>query len=266
MSVAVKCLIVIFILLLPNSCSDERYLINSETNDSDVALRKMLVGEWQFGSNISVFRNDDTYLDSSYAYRPTRVERELDSSNVCPDSSKSGSVLIGVVYGKYEVKDRILRLQPIDYLVDCYPLNPWGAYLYYDHFVELSGDSLSLTEFHSWKRTVSNKNDIWGRFSGIIWGSWESNYWVWAYHENLPTSGAPQLVKETITFFQDSTIFHDKIVGLPYSGEVWRLSFTFVPPLLNIVIGYREFYVTFDRNTMHWLDTKFTYHYTRLHR
>lgn len=214
------------------------------------------MGKWKFGNNILQFNKDGNFFDSTYSRPYLWREGGLDSLTVCTEIDSNGLFLNRVAYGKYEVKDGILIFKPNNYVIDCNPLQAPACYIYFDKFIKISGDTLQLTTFIKWQNTSNNTQDI--------WGSWESNYWVWAYHEDLPPSGAPQLVRDSITFYQDSTIFHRKIEGLPYSGILWRTPFTYDPPLLNIIIGNEEYIVTFNENEMHWLSNGFKYNYTRL--
>lgn len=250
----VKSILIFVLLIFLHNCSTDNNPIQTEINEDDLNIKNMLLGKWQFYGSVRQFNDDGTFFDSTYADIISR-HPGVDPPIVCTELDSNGLFLNRVVYGKYQVKNGILKLQPIDNIIDCSPLGSPACYIYFDQFVEISNDTLELKTIFNWQSTSDNTQDI--------WGSWESNYWVWAYHEDLPPGGAPQLVRDSIKFYQDSTIFHQKIVGLPYSGILWRKAFTYDSQILYVILGNEKYYVSFDKNIMKWLETGFTYKYIR---
>jgi hypothetical protein len=256
MRTIIKCILIFFLLIFLHNCLTEKNPIQPKISESDLNIKNMLLGKWKFSTNIRQFNDDGTFFDSIYAnsHPPLRDEK-ISSINICTEIDSNGYFLNRVVYGKYVIKDSILKLRPINYMIDCNPLKAPACYIYFDHYIEINSDTMKLNRLIKWQKTSNNTQGI--------WGSWESSYWVWAYHEDLPTGGAPQLVKESMTFYQDSAIFHHNIVGLPYSGILWRTSYTYDPPILNVHIGNEKYYVSLNENTMTWLDLRFTYKYIK---
>jgi hypothetical protein len=228
--------------------------------NDDFNIKNILHGKWRSiedNNTIRYFDRNGTFIDSFYATPCPFPEPGLDTLNVCTELDSNGLFLDRVVYGKYTLKDSILNLQPIDFVIDCNPLNEPACWIYFNKLIEFNGaDTLILKTIKVWK-SINN-------YTNNIWGDWESNYWVWAYHNELPPDGAPQLLRVLISFYPDSAYFHQRIIGLPYSGITGRGQFIYNPPLLKIIVGNEKYNVSFDQNIMKWLDIQYSQKYYKL--
>jgi hypothetical protein len=241
------------LVFLFHNCSNNSNPVTSQKNENDLRLERLLVGKWKsLGDEVRHFNEDGTFVDTTISNRVTWGGY----LTVCTELDSNDYFLNRIVNGNYEVINGILKMRPIEYLIDCNPLKAPASYIYFDSQIEFSGDTLKSRQFIQWKK----KSEI----TNGIYGSWESKYWVWAYHDDLTNGAGPQLVTHSLIIFPDSTFFHERIVGLPYSGTLWRREFTYDPPNLFLVIGNEKFIVSFSENKMNWLDNTFTYLFFRL--
>jgi hypothetical protein len=217
---------------------------------SDTGLARRIIGGW-YSAGFSIFFNEDgTYLDSTFASVPpdSIIRRNL--------RKVDGRSLIRVSGGLYTIDQDIIMRQPTECQIDYYPLHPPGCYLYYDEVAELSNDTLRLTPFFTWHRLS-------GTTKGI-WANWQTRYWAWSYHSQLPVQGAPQLITEFVSFDSGSSTYKDSLIGLPYDGTIWHRSFNYVPPLLSRTDDYTSFIVSFENTEMYWNQTRTTRSYLRI--
>ena len=250
----IKKLSLILISLLILSCNSDENPTISEISPDDLAMRQKLIGGWQFSGNYIYFKDDGTYIDSSFI-DPYPRDPGGPTQNICSDVKKDGLYLDRITEGRFKVENGLLKKQPLKYTLDCNPIKNWGCYLYFDNKIEFKNDTLKLTTEYVWTKN-GNNNDI--------WGSWKRNYWAWSYHSTLPPNGSPQLITESISFFSDSTVYHQKMEGLPYDGRIFRRTFKYNPPILNGTDDYTFYLVTFNNDKMHWIDKNWSSNYRRI--
>jgi hypothetical protein len=246
----------IFILsIVFQSCKFNHNPVENNFESGNLTLKQKMIGGWKSGSYVIYFKEDGTYIDSS-GINPFPLEPGYDTSNICSESTKDGLHPIRVTEGLYLIEDSILKRQPTDYMLDCNPLNAPACYVYHDKLIDIIDDTLKLTTYRVWYGCDSLNNDI--------WGNWISNYWVWAYHADLPLGGSPQLVTDSITFIEDSTVYHLINVGLPFPDILYRVPFTYDPPTLYVISSYEFYTVSIKENEMHWFQKNRTLNYLRI--
>jgi len=246
--------ILIFVLIV--GCVKENEPTSPIENEEDRSLKEKILGGWKFSTNLIYFYNDGTFIDSSFAFPYPWFEGDLDSLNVCTETKKDGSFLNIAAIGKYKIENGILKKQPLSYFIDCNPLKAPAAYLYFDNHIEIIGDTLKLTTYYIWQKSNQSNDNI--------WGSWVRDYWAWSYHDDLPNKTAPLLITDSIIFYPDSSNYHRKVMGFPYSGKTYSRPFNYTPPLLYIISDYTFYDVSFKNNEMHWYQRNRTTKYLRI--
>ena len=249
-----KNIILLLVSLLINNCIDDTNPVEQEINPEDLSLRQKLIGGWQFAGDYIYFKEDGTYIDSSFV-NPNPREPGGPTPNICSNVKKNGLYLNQITEGLFKVENGLLKKQPEKYTLDCNPLNAPGCYLYFDSKIEFRNDTLKLTTDYVWTKS-GNNNDI--------WGNWRRNYWAWSYYSTLPPNGSRQLITESISFFSDSSVYHQKIEGLPYDGSIASRTFNYNPPILSETDAYTFYLVTFKNDEMHWTEKNWSWNYKRI--
>jgi hypothetical protein len=252
--IRINYLSLLLISLLIISCNSDENPTNSVISPEDLAIHQKLIGGWEFAGNYIYFKDDGTYSDSNFI-NPYPIDPGGSTKNICSDVKKEGLYLNRITEGRFKVENGLLKKQPLKYTLDCNPIKNSGCYLYFDAKIEISNDTLKLTNEFVWTKNGDNNG---------IYGSWKRNYWAWSYHATLPPNGSQQLITESIHFFPDSSVYHQKMEGLPYNGSIARRTFNYNQAMLNGTDDNTFYIVSFNNDKMHWTNQNRSTNYLRI--